>query len=61
MMSDKLPGEASPNTRYLAIGHIVGVHGIRGEVKVEVLTDFPERFQRRGAGYFWAAKAKPDP
>lgn len=29
---------------YLAIGSIVGVHGIRGEVKVEVLTDYPQRF-----------------
>ncbi len=31
--------------RYLAVGQIVGPHGIRGEVKVEVLTDFPERYQ----------------
>jgi 16S rRNA processing protein RimM len=30
---------------YLAIGRISGAHGIRGEVKVEVLTDFPERFK----------------
>jgi len=29
---------------YLAIGQIVGPHGIRGEVKVAPLTDFPERF-----------------
>jgi 16S rRNA processing protein RimM len=28
----------------LAVGHIVGVHGLRGEVKVELYTDFPERF-----------------
>lgn len=28
----------------LAIGLIVGVHGLRGEVKVELHTDFPERF-----------------
>ena len=25
---------------------IVGVHGVRGELKVESLTDFPERFDR---------------
>lgn len=30
---------------YLAVGQIVGPHGIRGEVKVEVMTDFPERYQ----------------
>lgn len=29
---------------YLAVGRIVGVHGIRGELKVEPHTDFPERF-----------------
>ena len=29
---------------YLAVGHIVGVHGLRGELKVESHTDFPERF-----------------
>jgi 16S rRNA processing protein RimM len=35
-------GKAS---QYIAIGSIVGVHGIRGEVKVMPLTDFPERFK----------------
>lgn len=29
---------------FLAVGHIVGVHGLRGEVKLESYTDFPERF-----------------
>jgi 16S rRNA processing protein RimM len=28
----------------IAVGHIIGVHGLRGEVKVELYTDFPERF-----------------
>ena len=30
---------------YIAIGKIVGAHGIRGEVKVTVMTDFPERYR----------------
>lgn len=30
---------------FLAIGLIVGVHGLRGESKVELHTDFPERFE----------------
>ncbi|MCB0080026.1 MAG: hypothetical protein KDE47_03810, partial [Caldilineaceae bacterium] len=30
---------------YLAVGRVIGVHGLRGEVKVELHTDFPERFQ----------------
>jgi 16S rRNA processing protein RimM len=29
---------------YLAVGYILGVHGLRGELKVELFTDFPERF-----------------
>ena len=29
---------------YLIVGRIVGVHGLKGEVKVELHTDFPERF-----------------
>lgn len=29
---------------YIAVGHIVGVHGLRGEIKMELYTDFPERF-----------------
>lgn len=30
---------------YLAVGRIVGVHGLKGEIKVELYTDFPERFE----------------
>ncbi len=29
---------------FMAVGRIVGAHGIRGEIKVKQLTDFPERF-----------------
>jgi 16S rRNA processing protein RimM len=29
---------------YMAIGLVTGAHGLRGEVKVELHTDFPERF-----------------
>lgn len=28
----------------MAVGHIIGVHGLRGEVKVELHTDYPARF-----------------
>ncbi len=28
----------------MAVGQIVGPHGVRGEIKVKSLTDFPERF-----------------
>jgi 16S rRNA processing protein RimM len=28
----------------VAVGRVIGVHGLKGELKVESLTDFPERF-----------------
>lgn len=37
-------GLQQPEFRYLAIGRVVRAHGIRGEISVAVLTDFPERF-----------------
>lgn len=37
------PGQSS-DIRYLAIGQVIRAHGIRGEISVKVLTDFPERF-----------------
>jgi 16S rRNA processing protein RimM len=40
--SRRATGPTEP--RFLAIGRIVRPHGVRGEVVVEVLTDFPERF-----------------
>ena len=30
--------------RYLIIGRVLKAFGVRGELKVEILTDFPERF-----------------
>ena len=35
------------NPNYCTIGKIVKPHGIRGEVKVILMTDFPERFAKR--------------
>jgi 16S rRNA processing protein RimM len=37
--------ELNPTTA-VTVGRITTAHGIRGEVKVEPLTDFPERFER---------------
>ncbi|MFN8458040.1 MAG: ribosome maturation factor RimM [Anaerolineae bacterium] len=37
-------GAAWPELRYLAIGKIIRAHGLRGELSVAVLTEFPERF-----------------
>jgi 16S rRNA processing protein RimM len=29
---------------YIVVGYVAGVHGLRGELRVELYTDFPERF-----------------
>lgn len=34
----------TPGTAWIAIGEVVGAFGIRGEVKIFPLTDFPDRF-----------------
>ncbi len=34
-----------PEPRFLAVGQIVGAHGLCGELKVELLTDDPHRFR----------------
>ncbi len=38
-------GMPQPELHYLAIGKIIRAHGLRGEVSVVVLTEFPERFE----------------
>jgi 16S rRNA processing protein RimM len=37
--------ENSSEPRFLIIGEVLRPHGLRGEVKVEILTEFPERFR----------------
>ena len=39
--------EAEPTPRFLSVGRILGSCGVRGELRVQLLTDFPERLQRR--------------
>lgn len=41
--SSSPPSRPQP-PRYLAIGRVLRPWGVRGEVKVEILTDWPERF-----------------
>jgi len=45
---------------YFVVGKIVGAHGVRGEVKVTLLTDNPERF-RSGDRLFMESEAGPVP
>jgi 16S rRNA processing protein RimM len=43
-LDHKQDSTAGGQTEYLAIGRIVRSHGVRGEVRVAVYTDLPERF-----------------
>lgn len=46
-------GARIPEPRYLAVGRILRPHGIRGELRVGVLTDYPERLGQHA--YFYLA------
>lgn len=35
--------ERRPEPRYLAVGRVLRPHGVRGELRMELLTDYPER------------------
>jgi len=43
------PREEKPTPGYIAVGRIVGPWGLRGDLKVESLTDFPQRFAAGGS------------
>ena len=43
--SSESSGPQQPERRYLAIGRVVRAHGLRGELSVAVLTEFPDRFE----------------
>ncbi len=44
--------------RYLAVGRIVAPHGVRGEVEVEIHTDFPQRFAPEARFFVGERKAE---
>jgi 16S rRNA processing protein RimM len=55
-------GEArSSEPRFLAVGRILRPHGLRGEVRVEIHTDSPERFALYEQVYLAPAQADPGP
>jgi 16S rRNA processing protein RimM len=47
--------------RFVAVGQVVKPHGVRGEVAVEVLTDFPGRFALLETVYIGEADPRPVP
>ena len=45
MSQEMAPNDDSAQAGYIVIGQITGSHGIRGELRITVLTDFPQRYQ----------------
>ncbi|MGD0205957.1 MAG: hypothetical protein ABSB57_05965, partial [Dehalococcoidia bacterium] len=43
--------QENASQEYIAVGRILGPWGLRGDLKVEPLTDFPERFAPGGSLY----------
>lgn len=52
MKSDKLPQENQERS-YVVVGRVRRPHGIHGELRVDILTDYPERLRRHE--YFYLA------
>lgn len=50
------PADIAPG--YIAIGQITSIHGVRGEVKVTLYTDHPERFSQKPVVYL-GPEARP--
>lgn len=45
-MAKLLPSAAKMMTNLIAVGKVVAPHGVRGELRIMPLTDFPDRFER---------------
>jgi 16S rRNA processing protein RimM len=46
---------------FLAVARVVRPHGRKGEVLAEILTDFPERFQKSRAVFLEKSAFRPEP
>ena len=51
----------SSGPRFLAVGRILRPHGLRGEVRVEIHTDHPERFALYDRVYLGLTQVDPGP
>jgi 16S rRNA processing protein RimM len=51
----------APEPRYLAVGQIIGVHGVHGELKAQILTDDPSRFDLLTRVFVGPDGAEPAP
>ena len=46
----------TPEPRYLLVGRVLRPHGVRGELRVEIITNYPERLAQHACFYL----AQPD-
>jgi 16S rRNA processing protein RimM len=63
MADDRASGPAGTppaGPRYLLLGEILRPHGIRGELRMRILTDFPERIPSLDAVHIGIGPASPD-
>lgn len=51
----------APEPRFLIVGQVTGAHGVRGELKVNVLTDDPQRFGRLARVFLGREHEEPVP
>jgi len=52
-------GARTPEPRYLAVGRVLRPHGLRGELRVEIITDYPERL-RQHVFFYLASPDSPE-
>jgi 16S rRNA processing protein RimM len=51
----------NPEPRYLVVGQVSGAHGLRGELKVAILTDDPHRFGLLDTVFVGLQDEEPEP
>jgi len=53
-------GETNPAPQFLILAQVLRPHGVRGDLSIKVLTDFPERMNELTTVYVGADPEKPD-
>jgi len=43
--------ERAPEPQYIVVGRVLRPHGVRGEFRMEIITDYPERLEEHGHLY----------
>ena len=53
------PQNTFTDDQWLAVGEVVGAHGLRGELRINPASDFPERFTKPGTRWLKARGRAP--